>query len=93
VGLQGVDKMIVGNKHGTAHVQQNEFEWHRWYAWRPIRLEDGRFVWLEAVERKLTAAKAPVLIADFWKYRTIEEGMRERLNASLTYPPPPARNG
>jgi hypothetical protein len=25
--------------------------WHRWYAWRPVRLMNGKWVWLEYVER------------------------------------------
>ncbi len=24
---------------------------HKWFAWRPVRLEDGRCAWLEIVER------------------------------------------
>lgn len=27
-------------------------QWHRWFAWYPVRLEDGHTtVWLETVER------------------------------------------
>lgn len=26
--------------------------WHRWFAWRPTKLTDGRWVWLETVERR-----------------------------------------
>lgn len=26
--------------------------WHRWFAWRPVRLEDGRIAFLETVERR-----------------------------------------
>lgn len=34
-------------------------EWSRWYAWRPVRVNDwfdpceGQWIWLEAVERRL----------------------------------------
>lgn len=28
------------------------FTWHRWFAWRPVRLQHGGgWVWLESVER------------------------------------------
>lgn len=25
--------------------------WQRWFAWRPVRVEDGRIVWLKKVSR------------------------------------------
>lgn len=25
--------------------------WHWWFAWRPVRLEDSRIVWLQGVAR------------------------------------------
>ena len=25
--------------------------WHRWFAWRPVTLRDGRVAWLEDIER------------------------------------------
>jgi hypothetical protein len=28
-------------------------EWHRWFAWHPVSIEDGRIVWLEVVERRI----------------------------------------
>lgn len=29
------------------------YDWHRWFAFWPVRLEDGRRAWLRTVERKL----------------------------------------
>lgn len=26
--------------------------WHDWYAWRPVKLNDGRWAWLEVVSRR-----------------------------------------
>lgn len=26
-------------------------DWHCWFAWYPVRLEDGQVAWLEFVER------------------------------------------
>jgi hypothetical protein len=28
-------------------------KWHRWYAWRPVRIDD-KWVWREYIERKRT---------------------------------------
>lgn len=35
---------------------RNDYEWHRWFAWHPIRLPDdrytaGKWIWLETVDR------------------------------------------
>lgn len=27
-------------------------DWHDWFAWRPVRLRMGEWVWLETVQRK-----------------------------------------
>jgi len=27
--------------------------WHKWFAWRPIILDDGRWAWLQFVQRKI----------------------------------------
>lgn len=27
--------------------------WHRWFAWRPVHVGDGKWVWLETVWRSL----------------------------------------
>jgi hypothetical protein len=29
-------------------------EWHRWFAWRPVRISPTEICWLEWVERKCT---------------------------------------
>jgi hypothetical protein len=31
-------------------VQKTEHTWRKWFAWRPVRLTDGVWVWLETVE-------------------------------------------
>jgi hypothetical protein len=33
-------------KHAAKH------EWHRWFAWRPVRIAEGDCRWLETIERK-----------------------------------------
>lgn len=27
-------------------------EWRRWFAWHPVEIKDGHFIWLEYVERR-----------------------------------------
>lgn len=44
--------MIFGRKYGTSGLPQREREWHRWFAWRPVRLRDGRVAWLSTVLRR-----------------------------------------
>ena len=31
-------------------------EWHTWFAWYPVKLEDGDWVWLGRVERSIKPA-------------------------------------
>ena len=30
---------------------QNLMSWHRWFAWHPVRLNDGKLCWLKYVNR------------------------------------------
>lgn len=39
----------------------NVNRWHSWFAWRPVRTENGVQAWLEIIQRKLVLGK--------WKYR------------------------
>jgi hypothetical protein len=32
--------------------REAKLEWHRWFAWRPIRVAENDCRWLEYVERK-----------------------------------------
>lgn len=29
-------------------------EWHVWFAWYPVHLEDGQWAWLQRVRRNIT---------------------------------------
>lgn len=56
-------------------------EWHQWFAWHPIRLKDGRRVWLETVECREIFGKMIVsldyMMDDvecegwYWEYRPL----------------------
>ena len=37
---------------GAWLYRHHDGEWHRWYAWHPVKLESGQCAWLETVERK-----------------------------------------
>lgn len=41
--------MIFGPKRKGP--RENRSKWHQWFAWRPVRLIDGRWIWLERCER------------------------------------------
>lgn len=60
----------------------NKYQWHRWFAWFPIRTlmngRDGYFksyqfywVWLENVDRKRAYIRNQR--GNFWDYRIIEK--------------------
>ncbi len=43
-------------KFGKSNIEkEREKRWHLWFAWYPVRLADGRWAWLETLERKLEA--------------------------------------
>jgi hypothetical protein len=33
-------------------TKKNEFTFHKWFAWRPVRTSDNQFTWLENVYRR-----------------------------------------
>lgn len=45
-------KIKCGPSWWERHLAKQE--WHRWFAWRPVRVGEGDCRWLEAVERKGT---------------------------------------
>lgn len=32
-------------------VYRREVAWDRWFAWRPVKTDSGRWVWLKTVQR------------------------------------------
>ncbi|MCW2317111.1 hypothetical protein M2322_002665 [Rhodoblastus acidophilus] len=46
--------MIFGLSHSQKREKFNAQyrPWHRWFAWYPVWLEDGRLVWLQWVDRR-----------------------------------------
>lgn len=50
--------------------------WRRWFAWHPIQMDSGEWVWLETVERTVDYYDGPFLALDMvWKYRTAIKDM------------------
>lgn len=45
--------MIFGETHSVQNVRKEIYSrWYRWFAWYPVRFIDGRFTWLQKIERK-----------------------------------------
>lgn len=53
-------------------IQREELFWHKWYAWHPVQMPSGDYVWLETVERILTTPTvAGVKINKKYTYREV----------------------
>lgn len=71
---------------GPTPEEQTEINktWHRWFAWRPVRVASHDCRWLETIERKGTSyggiqpsfGGPPSVMKWRWEYRAIgtEEG-------------------
>lgn len=46
-------------------------QWHSWFAWFPVLLNNGRYVWLETIERRRAH------YVDIWFYREIGDSDNE----------------
>jgi hypothetical protein len=63
-------------RFGTTHEKRfaakaQAMRWHLWFAWRPVQLEDGRWVWWETVFRSWLG---PIL----YEYRAlVDPGLTE----------------
>lgn len=53
-------------------VQQKK-QWHRWFAWRPVRVGPRDCRWLEYVERKGDYMIYPECCGWDWEYRAIQQ--------------------
>jgi hypothetical protein len=55
-----------------AKAAQRRWEWHRWFAWHPVRIpqnryESGHWVWWEPMERKYKSSWG----GGEWHYREL----------------------
>jgi len=64
-----------------------EDEWHKWFAWFPLQMPDGTWVWLERVERRARRYIRANEGAYLWVYREIGSDW-EPLWWSRRPPPP-----
>lgn len=46
-------------------------QWHTWFAWYPVRVEEGDCRWLEFIERR--DVRGMSFMPHDWQYRVIEE--------------------
>ena len=49
--------MRILNLSPTPRV--NQWEWHPWFAWRPVETRSFEVVWLESIYRRRVEAKIP----------------------------------
>ena len=56
---------------GPTYVEKMKAQeqWHRWYAWRPVRVDSRDCRWLEYVERKITNK----MWGELREYRALKE--------------------
>lgn len=52
--------------HGKIN-QRDLKEWHSWFAWYPVQTEDGYWVWLELVWRRVEYSTY-----DVWNYYSLK---------------------
>jgi hypothetical protein len=57
---------------GRTHAQRAE--WHRWFAWHPVVLPDGRLPWLRWLERRDVSPPEPNWGIDY-EYRLPARGL------------------
>jgi len=43
----------------------NIYNWHRWYAWKPVWLNDGYWAWLRPVQRMHTTPAGGDVISSY----------------------------
>jgi hypothetical protein len=61
--------------------------WHKWYAWYPVRIGSHNCRWLEYVERKLTYVECGWDYYTNREYRTLEDGeLARRIERECTTP-------
>lgn len=58
------------------NVCSRDDEWHRTYAWRPLKCIDGTWVWLETVEKCKFMSTAvpqgsPFTLFGMWSFRVL----------------------
>lgn len=51
---------------------QDRKKWHRWFAWRPVRVVEGDCRWLEVVERRGSKYYSGYTYSWEYEYRSIE---------------------
>lgn len=67
------------------HVVLEKHKWHRWFAWKPVRIhgpDTYTTVWLETVMRKGEYITYPQTDFDYWKYEYRMVGGIDNLNES-----------
>lgn len=61
--------------YGETQVEKRKrlSQWHRWFAWRPVKVSDHDCRWLETVERKGLFWHSLFDEGCDWEYRGLNE--------------------
>lgn len=50
----------------------NPYDWHPRFAWLPVRLDGGVWIWLGTYERRQITPKAEGVAGDCFEYREVD---------------------
>ena len=58
-------------KESTYRKSEKLRQWHVWFAWHPVRIDEN-IVWLEKVKRRKTG-----VIYEYWDYYLLDDKEKE----------------
>lgn len=64
-------KLNCGLTAAERHAARGE--WHRWFAWRPVRVASRDCRWLEGVERRRRWVRGLFEFYTEWEYRALDK--------------------
>ncbi len=57
-------------RYNPIGLDDNSYDWHYWFAWRPVWAIEGVWVWLERIERRKIEHSVPNCSPSWiWEYR------------------------
>jgi len=59
-----------------------QFDWHWWFAWKPVKITDGRWAWMEGVSRMRVTASQKRSMFHEYNYRWWEDHVRAKMEGT-----------